>query len=267
MAAQYDDPPPEAPKKIYHPPKVESEEDVVITPEKYTKRNYDEVRLDELRKQKEFQYDRLETQKIEYRQRTEEDIQREKERQQNGSGSGGSGGGSYERKERVRESRAPRETPPMRNTSVDLSWLLYVLLAVGIIFLVLFLLGFRFNNLFGKNKSAGYSVKDDAVNENDINQIKFETELEKAIRLKNYKLAVRILYLESLKKLNDQQLIDWKINKTNWDYVNEVKRDDLRPLFKKITNSFDYIWYGDFTIDESTFRLMQDQIQLFKNKI
>ena len=42
-----------------------------------------------------------------------------------------------------------------------------------------------------------------------------------------------------------------RLQKTNSDYLAEINNDDIKLNFSKITWLYDYIWYGDFAIDEN----------------
>jgi len=96
----------------------------------------------------------------------------------------------------------------------------------------------------------------------DIHGIDFDAEIEKAIAQSNYRLAVRLLYLRCLKSLSDTQLIHWQIDKTNSDYLNELTDPSQKQNFSLITRQFEYVWYGNFTIDKQSFNHIS---QLFKN--
>ncbi|HBY68162.1 MAG TPA: DUF4129 domain-containing protein, partial [Flavobacteriaceae bacterium] len=72
--------------------------------------------------------------------------------------------------------------------------------------------------------------------------------IEKALQNKEYRLAVRYYYLLILKKLTDAELIDYEFDKTNTDYIAEITSDTVILPFKKATNLYDYIWYGNFTV-------------------
>ncbi len=222
----------------------------------YELRKYSYERMEELKAKKEFQYDE--------RKIAEQQKQNEKNyiREQSGSGSGTASGGS-ESKNKTRDRRVVNI--PKNDTSVN--WTIVLVIFGVIVLAILFALGFKPSFLFRKNTKDITISSENALADDDINNIKFESELDKAIRLKNYKLAVRIMYLEILKNLNDKQLIDWIKNKTNLDYVREIRNIDLKSDFRQITNSFDYVWYGNFNIDTSTFNLMQDKMQAFKKRI
>jgi len=101
----------------------------------------------------------------------------------------------------------------------------------------------------------------------DINAINFDEEIEKAIAQKDYRIAVRLLYLRSLKQLSDLQLIHWQIDKTNSTYVNELADPSQKQTFSLITRQFEYAWYGNFMIDKQAFINISLLFQDFKKQL
>ncbi|MCO5937348.1 hypothetical protein NAF17_17510 [Mucilaginibacter sp. RB4R14] len=87
----------------------------------------------------------------------------------------------------------------------------------------------------------------------DINMIDFEKDIAHAVAARNYRLAIRLLYLQSLKLLSDAQIIDWQINKTNSVYIHEINDTTQKHSFKLLTRQFEYAWYGDLPIDNASF--------------
>jgi hypothetical protein len=85
----------------------------------------------------------------------------------------------------------------------------------------------------------------------DINQLNFDQLITSAIENKHYKLAVRYLFLKSLKLLSDNGIIDYKKDKTNYQYAAEIKDMQLARTFGEASYRFDWIWYGDFPIDDN----------------
>lgn len=87
----------------------------------------------------------------------------------------------------------------------------------------------------------------------DINAIDFDAEIENAVAKHNYRFAVRLLYLKCLKQLSDSGLIDWKIDKTNNSYINELQPTGRAEAFGSLTRQFEYVWYGEFLIDGAVY--------------
>jgi hypothetical protein len=119
----------------------------------------------------------------------------------------------------------------------------------ALVLLILKLAGIN-PNIFRKKSSAIVPYSEFFE---DINAIDFEQEIEKAIGQQNYRFAVRLLYLQSLKKLSDRGLIDWQINKTNSAYVTELSNTLQQSTFKKLTLQFEYVWYGEFVLSKNVF--------------
>jgi hypothetical protein len=139
----------------------------------------------------------------------------------------------------------------------------FITAGVGaIIFLVLKLAGINLLNTFRrKPKVANLAYEESAEN---IHEIDFDTEIEKAVSVHNYRLAVRMLYLKTLKQLSDKGLIEWQPNKTNTIYVNELADTDQRETFKQLTRQFEYVWYGDFSVNGDIFTNISLLFQNFK---
>lgn len=104
--------------------------------------------------------------------------------------------------------------------------------------------------IFGRSHK-NISIQD--VTEEDIHLMDFRQLTEETKRTGDYKLTVRYYYLWLLKRLSDREIIDWHWDKTNSDYIYEIKNTMLRKDFEYLSYVYDYSWYGDFPLDESAF--------------
>ena len=77
--------------------------------------------------------------------------------------------------------------------------------------------------------------------------------VQQAIQEKNYRLAVRFYYLLILQKLTDKELIVWQQEKTNEDFIREVAHLKIASDFTETTRLYDFVWYGNFEINEAEF--------------
>ncbi|WP_158548373.1 DUF4129 domain-containing protein [Marixanthomonas ophiurae] len=107
-----------------------------------------------------------------------------------------------------------------------------------------------------------FSEEEEIIRSKNIREL-----IEKALQNKNYRLAVRYYYLLILKKLTDAELIDYEFDKTNTDYIAEITSDTVILPFKKTTNLYDYIWYGNFTVTETDYRKAQRTFQELEQQI
>ena len=133
-----------------------------------------------------------------------------------------------------------------------IKFLLIAAFAGLIIWLITRLFHIDLLKLFGKKKKdEGIPYTEQTEN---IHEINFDDALGKALQDRNYRLAVRLLYLRSLKQLNDAGLIHWRIEKTNLAYLNELENPEYKRLFGALTVRFEYVWYGDFPINNEVFQ-------------
>lgn len=109
-----------------------------------------------------------------------------------------------------------------------------------------------------KQTGLGYETLDE-----NIHQINFSDRINEAIESRNYRMAVRLLYLQTLKSLADGGLIRWQPDKTNRQYAYELTGNAKRLGFEQLTTQFEYAWYGDFPVDETRFKHIRQQFQQF----
>jgi len=140
--------------------------------------------------------------------------------------------------------------------STLLDYLYYGLMIAALILIVRGLIkADRRGLLFGKINSNEIKIIE---SEEDISQINFDELISIAIESKQYKLAVRYLFLNSLKLLSEKGLIELKNNKTNYQYLSEIKNNQIADVFRNTTSSFEWIWYGDFPVDENIMKSSQN---------
>jgi hypothetical protein len=94
--------------------------------------------------------------------------------------------------------------------------------------------------------------------------LKPELALEEALKNRNYRLAVRILFLAMLQKLMQQGKIAPSIEKTNMDYVREIDNPNEQKTILELTRIFESVWYGHLPADEVLFRELRSKFDNFK---
>lgn len=110
--------------------------------------------------------------------------------------------------------------------------------------------------------SGGYKVDSE-----DIHSIPFDLAINEALQQGNYRLAVRLLYLQHLKMLADRNMIAWQPNKTNTDYWREITNETLQQIFKSATNIFEYAWYGSHSVSKDDYAVMKEALIKFQNRL
>ena len=129
-----------------------------------------------------------------------------------------------------------------------IEYFIYFLLVILAIYLIVkVLINESFNSIFQKKAKA---INDINLTEEHIESIDINTLLNTALNDKNYRLAIRYQFLLTLQKLSENDIVEWHFDKTNSDYLSEIKQPQLQNGFKKITYLYDYIWYGEQPLDE-----------------
>ncbi|MGY0040075.1 DUF4129 domain-containing protein [Pedobacter sp. NJ-S-72] len=142
----------------------------------------------------------------------------------------------------------------------------YIIIAAFIaliVFIVIKFTGVDFKLFSGKSKTITVPYAESSDN---IHEIDFKTEIDKAIMSANYRLAVRLMYLRSLKTLNNNNLINWQPEKTNQTYIKEIADPHKREQFSQLTTQFEYIWYGEFFIDKENFKQVKNNYDQFNTE-
>ena len=141
----------------------------------------------------------------------------------------------------------------------------YLLLAFLVFLLLRFFLKVKSNGIIGRTQPRGevyVSEEEHIIKNEDISAL-----ITKAISDGNFRLAVRYYYLLSLKHLSLKEFIIWEPQKTNKDYLKELRVTDFKSDFEKITRIYDYVWYGEFTIDHSRFNSLKNNFEILNSKL
>ncbi len=136
--------------------------------------------------------------------------------------------------------------------------------AIGFVGFIIYHL-FLSKGVFSKqSKVATISAFDeDVINHLDND---FDSLFKKAYSAGNTKLAMRYLFLNLLKRLDEKELIQFAAEKTNSIYIEEIptgKRND----FAQIALYYEYIWYGNTNVSVQTFDTIKNKVNEFLNTI
>ena len=143
--------------------------------------------------------------------------------------------------------------------------MLYAVLIATVVFVIIKMLKADFSGLLGRKQSAA-AVPYDVLEEN-IHELNLEELIDQAINQHEYRKAVRLHYLLSLKKLTDAGFITWKPGKTNRSYIPEIKQPHIRQEFEQLTGMFEYVWYGGAALGNDIFGAAQQEFIQFDNLI
>ncbi len=142
-------------------------------------------------------------------------------------------------------------------------YFLIVLVVLAIAFYLLKLYGVNPIDLIFFKENKNVEDLNFIPGSEDIYADDLENMLQVCIRNKSYREAIRILYLLALKKMDQTRLIDWKPYKTNRNYYYELSDKALAKQFKSLVRSYEYIWYGQFVVQDEEFTIVNDEFKGF----
>ncbi|MCD2423644.1 hypothetical protein LQ567_12785 [Niabella pedocola] len=141
----------------------------------------------------------------------------------------------------------------------------YIAVAVFIILLAWYLASNNFILFRKKSTALETPVIKDAPQ--DIFSIDYTASIRQALQQKNYRLAIRLQYLELLKKLSDRQLIHFLPDKTNIEYLLQMRSSNYYDDFFTATRHYEYSWYGLFDVTENMYQKINNTFQQLKQKL
>lgn len=98
--------------------------------------------------------------------------------------------------------------------------------------------------------------------EEDITSTNWEALQQQAMNNDDLRLAIRYGYMRLLQLLQHRELIQYRIDKTNYEYAAELNDTNYKQPFKQLSRQYEYAWYGGFAPSASAYREYQD---LFNN--
>lgn len=169
------------------------------------------------------------------------------------------------KEERKVEQTGSSYTPFGQRTWVQT--LLWIIIIGGFAGAIMWYLADSNVGLFRKKSiAASHEAGTDEMPE-DIFAINYQKEIDKAVTQGNYRLAVRMMFLRLLKDLSDKNVIRYKQDKTNLDYLMDLSSTAYYPSFFRLTRHFEYCWYGQFEVTGETYRLIATQFDQFEKQI
>lgn len=104
------------------------------------------------------------------------------------------------------------------------------------------------NNPEAKEYFSGLSSDEVLIKNSDLKKL-----AEEALKVQDFRLALRYRYLLVLRNLIDRNLILWKSSKTNFDYQKELRESTFLDPFKEVTRIYNFVWYGQQDLDAKTY--------------
>ena len=144
--------------------------------------------------------------------------------------------------------------------------LIWIIIIGGFaVFLMIYLKSMNVG-LFSKRNVLAKGDEEEIIPE-DIFAINYKKEIDIATMQGNYRQAVRFMYLKLLKNMSEKNIINYKQDKTNLDYLSELYSTAYYKDFFRLTRNFEYCWYGQFKINATAYKIISDDFNQFDRRI
>lgn len=157
----------------------------------------------------------------------------------------------------------PQETKESSGFDVfgSLFGLIFWIVAIGLFVFLIYKLFLSNSSILARSRK---NISRDISVEKEEDSTDPDALLRNAIRSGNYRLAVRYLYLQLLTRLSDKKYIEINKSKTNYEYVNEIRRHSFANEFASLTLKYEYVWYGEYPVDQKLFEQLQGNFTDFQ---
>jgi hypothetical protein len=151
------------------------------------------------------------------------------------------------------------------NAFRTIMWVIIICCFVAII--VLYLASDR----VGLFRRSSHQIAQDETGENDIPEdifeINYDKEIDKAQAMGNYRLAVRLQFLKLLRTMAEKQIIQYAPARTNFDYLVQLHKSNWYHDFFRLTRHYEYVWYGQFPIDQQQYNQVSNEYRQALEKL
>lgn len=104
-------------------------------------------------------------------------------------------------------------------------------------------------------------------NEQSLLMSDIQKMLNSALKAQDYQIACRCIYLGVLQNLIQQNLIVYRKDKTNMDYLHEMAGTEVEQSFRALTISFESVWYGGVRADQQKYEEMTELSEAVKEAV
>ncbi len=127
-------------------------------------------------------------------------------------------------------------------------WL--VIFIVALVIAVIALRGRVFSKVFARNALEAGVVR---TLEEDITADDLPEQLAEAERMGEWRKALRLQYLLVLRNLVDEGRITWRPQHTDRDFQAQLKDEEERSRFGRLSFTFKWVWYGEAPLDRAQY--------------
>jgi hypothetical protein len=144
---------------------------------------------------------------------------------------------------------------------------LWIIIIAGGLALIFITLAARNVKIFGKKKSKTIDEPVELEENTDIFTIKYISEIDRAAMAGNYRLAIRLMFLRLLKSMTERNIIDYKHDRTNYDYLVQLNTSPYYNDFFRVTRHYEYSWYGKLNVSPDVYQIIKNEFDSLEAKV
>lgn len=162
------------------------------------------------------------------------------------------------------EKKQPVEPPKPPDFKWWGFWFWAILCGLGVALIVVLIQFFTGERLFKRRRSSSLDLGEGP---GGIIPPNLEETFQAAVGRQDYTTAERCLFLMALDGLGSRDLIVPGKEKTNREYLRELREHPLYSDFARLARHYEYTVYGGFAPDEETFARVHRQYEQFQNRL
>lgn len=142
------------------------------------------------------------------------------------------------------------------NLEINLKLIMWVAIVIVAAALIWFLLKSSGINLFrrqSREEDPSVSFLDFEGSKEQLNELWMKAEAEN-----DHVLALKYLYISSLQLLHRAGLLQWRADKTNREYLQDLTGKKQFPYAQKLTFIFERVHYGDYEFSGEQYKLTKE---------
>lgn len=145
-------------------------------------------------------------------------------------------------------------------------FLQFIFWATAIVFVIFILYRLFVSNGVFKRKPVEIPVVEPPEELKLATVSEYDKLIQQSVNLADYRSAVRFLFLKTLVQLAERDCIQQSADKTNYQYVQEI-RADLKNDFSSLVLNYEYTWYGNVALTRELYNGIENKFIAFNKKI
>jgi hypothetical protein len=121
-------------------------------------------------------------------------------------------------------------------------------------------------NLFSREAASSADETSEDQHE-DIFSLSYTNLIQSAEKEKDYRIAVRLMFLQTLKLLSDTNIIHYQPDYTDLHYVQQLHQTKYYAEFFNVMRSYEYTWFGKFDVSTERYTAIKNDFLKLQHKI